>query len=79
MKGKGTPKQERIPFLRFVVVSGRTIFERRTFRIEYDDSIYPRCLQGRTARMPNACRGKGREKKEKPKRLGGVFVKKVDL
>ena len=26
--------------------------------------------------MPNACKGKSTEKKEKPKRLGGVFVKK---
>ena len=25
MKGKGTPKHERIPFLRFVEMSGRTI------------------------------------------------------
>lgn len=25
MKGKGTPKHERIPFLRFTVLSGRTI------------------------------------------------------
>ncbi len=79
MKGKGTPKQERIPFLRFVVVSGRTIFERRTFRIEYDDSICPQCLRTDGMGCRTHARAKVRKKKEKPKRLGGVFVKKVDL
>lgn len=79
MKGKGTPKQERIPFLRFSVLSGRTILnlepsELNTL-IQYTHDV---CKDGRH-RMPNACKGKSTEKKEKPKRLGGVFVKKVDL
>ena len=44
MKGKGTPKKRRILFLRFMELSGRTIFELRTFRIEYVDSTCPQCL-----------------------------------
>ena len=75
MKGKGTPKQERIPFLRFVVVSGRTIFERRTFRIEYDDSICPQCLRtdGTDAER---LQGQKYGKKRKAKKVGRSFCKK---
>lgn len=44
MKGKGTPYTKAHPIPRVRRLSGRTIFERKTFRIEYVDSIYPRCL-----------------------------------
>ena len=44
MKGKGTPYTKAHPVPRVRRMSGRTILELRTFRIEYVDSICPRCL-----------------------------------
>lgn len=76
MKRKGTPKHERIPFLRFSDLSGRTIFEYRTFRIEYVDSIYPRCLAGRRTLGVQRLRGQKYEIKMRRREYGRTFLRK---
>ena len=59
MKGKGTPKDRRIPFLRFVEMSGRTILNTEPSElntlIQYAHDVY--LQDGRHKRMPNGLRG----------------------
>lgn len=77
MKGKGTPTARRIPFLGFSALSGRTIFELRTFRIEYVDSICPQCLLATGQRCHMLARAKIRKKCGKTRTNKGVFHKKL--
>jgi hypothetical protein len=75
MKGKGTPTARRIPFLGFSALSGRTIFELRTFRIEYVDSICPQCLLATGQRCHMLARAKLRKNVAKQEQTNELFTK----
>lgn len=60
MKGKGTPKNRRIPFLRFVEMSGRTILNTEPSElntlIQYAHDVY--LQDGRHQGCRTDCEGK---------------------
>ena len=75
MKGKGTPKHERIPFLRFTVLSGRTILNLEPS--ELNTLIqYAHNVCARTAWDAERLQGQKYGKKRKAKKVGRSFCKK---
>ena len=75
MKGKGTPKHERIPFLWFSVLSGRTILNLEPS--ELNTLIqYAHNVCARTAWGAERLQGQKYGKKRKAKKVGRRFCKK---